>query len=618
MPTPEIYFGDFKGDRRWERVRDIPDQRMRDAVLNMVVYQGDTEFASNEQQRFLVNNAPSEYDLASLVRIMVEETRHGYQMCHLMVEHFGSEGKIEAQKMLERRAFGKKNRLLNAFNDDVTHWLDFFAYTNFMDRDGKFQLTMLSHSSFAPLAASMGPMLREESFHMGTGITGLRRIAKAGVIPVDIQQKYYNKWISGSLDLFGTDHSGSAQWAYTWGIKGRVDEDKTAERRQGSTQRTRPPAVLRRGRADGRARERSEPERDEALRAGHALQPQDRRLRRRTLHRRRTQTHRGRMGGIRADRSPDARRRRPYSQRSSRIRTGSHRKEASALSSYRQRAVTDRSRRRSAARSASSTASASSTIGKTATSAFVEMDDPPANTYTHEMMRQLDEAILDARFDQDVEVIVLTGKGEKFFSAGANIGMLNAVTPEFKYMFCLHANETLARLEQTPKLVIAALNGHCVGGGLEIAMAADIRIARKDAGKIGPAGSLARRAAGHRRHAAPGAPGRQVPRDRADGHRPDRQLRAGDGVGHRQRLYEGTHDEFREQIADYAKQFCTPNKAPMAVGHIKRSVQTGAELPLQDALALERELQSLLFKSEDAKEGIAAYNEKRVAKFKNK
>jgi benzoyl-CoA 2,3-epoxidase subunit B len=229
LPTSEIFFGDFKGDRRWERVREIPDQRMRDAVLNMVVFQGDTEFASNEQQRFLVNNAPTEYDLASLVRIMVEETRHGYQMCHLLVEHFGSEGKIEAQKMLERRAFGKKNRLLNAFNEDVTHWLDFFAYTNFMDRDGKFQLTMLQHSGFAPLAASMGPMLREESFHMGTGITGLRRIAKAGVIPVALQQKYYNKWISGSLDLFGTDHSGSAQWAYTWGIKGRVDEDKTAD-----------------------------------------------------------------------------------------------------------------------------------------------------------------------------------------------------------------------------------------------------------------------------------------------------------------------------------------------------------------------------------------------------
>jgi benzoyl-CoA 2,3-dioxygenase component B len=228
LPTSEIYFGDFKGERRWEKILEIPDQRMRDALLNMIIYQGDTEFASNEQQRFLVNNAPSEYDLASLVRIMVEETRHGYQMCHLLVNHFGHDGKIEAQKMLERRAFGKKNRLLNAFNDDVTHWMDFFAYTNFMDRDGKFQLTMLSHSGFAPLAKSVIAMLREESYHMGTGISGLRRIAQAGVIPVEIQQKYYNKWISGSLDLFGTDHSGSAQWAYTWGIKGRVDEDKVA------------------------------------------------------------------------------------------------------------------------------------------------------------------------------------------------------------------------------------------------------------------------------------------------------------------------------------------------------------------------------------------------------
>src|SRR5579872_7543740 len=229
LPTNEIAFGSFAGDRKWERLLDVPDQRIRDAILNMVIYQGDTEFASNEQQRDLLNNAPSEYDLASLARIMLEETRHGFQMCHVLIKHFGTDGKIEAQKMLERRAFGKRNRLLKAFNEDVKHWLDFFTYTNFMDRDGKFQLTMLSHSSFAPLARSMVPMLREESFHMGTGISGLRRIAQAAVIPVSIQQRYYNKWISGSLDLFGTDHSRSARWAYTWGIKGRVDETKSTE-----------------------------------------------------------------------------------------------------------------------------------------------------------------------------------------------------------------------------------------------------------------------------------------------------------------------------------------------------------------------------------------------------
>src|ERR1700752_481580 len=117
--------------------------------------------------------------------------------------------------------------------------------------------------------------------------------------------------------------------------------------------------------------------------------------------------------------------------------------------------------------------------------AIITLNDPPANTYSYEMMQELDRAILGARMDEAVQVIVITGKGEKFFCAGADIRMLADVTPLFKYYFCLHANETLGRLEQTPKLVIAAINGHCVGGGLEVAMAADIRIARRGARKMG-------------------------------------------------------------------------------------------------------------------------------------
>jgi len=125
--------------------------------------------------------------------------------------------------MLERRAF-ENERLLGAFNVDVDNWMDFFTYTDFVDRDGKFQLQMLKYSAFAPLGRSMSYMLREEAFHMGTGNDGLRRIVQAGIIPAWLIQKYLNKWISCSYDLFGTDHSSSAHWAYVWGIKGRYDE----------------------------------------------------------------------------------------------------------------------------------------------------------------------------------------------------------------------------------------------------------------------------------------------------------------------------------------------------------------------------------------------------------
>ncbi len=130
--------------------------------------------------------------------------------------------------MLERRAFDNK-RLLGAFNVDVDNWMDFFTYTDFVDRDGKFQLQMLKYSAFAPLGRSMSYMLREEAFHMGTGNDGLRRIVEAGVIPAWLIQKYLNKWISSSYDLFGTDHSSSAHWAYVWGVKGRYDEPKNEQ-----------------------------------------------------------------------------------------------------------------------------------------------------------------------------------------------------------------------------------------------------------------------------------------------------------------------------------------------------------------------------------------------------
>ena len=218
-----IEFGDFKGMPKWERRMQIPQQNIRDAIISMVSVQGDTEFASVEQQNHLLATAPTEYDKKSALRIMCEEQRHGWQMAYLLCTYFGEQGVREAAKLLERNA-QDGTRILGSFNAPIDHWLDFFCFTHFIDRDGKYQLKMLSTSSFKPLAASMGPVLKEESFHLGTGANGLRRIVKQGVIPCELLQKYLNKWISTGLDLFGTDDSTSAQWAYVYGVKGRYDE----------------------------------------------------------------------------------------------------------------------------------------------------------------------------------------------------------------------------------------------------------------------------------------------------------------------------------------------------------------------------------------------------------
>jgi len=224
----EIEFGDFEGMPKWDRRMQIPQQNIMDAIITMVSVQGDTEFASVEQQNHLLETAPTEYDKKSALRIMCEEQRHGWQMAYLLCTFFGEQGVREAAKLLERNA-QEGTRILGSFNEPIDHWLDFFMFTHFIDRDGKYQLKMLSTSSFKPLAASMGPMLKEESFHLGTGANGLRRIVKQGVIPCALVQKYVNKWVSTGLDLFGTDDSTSAQWAYVYGIKGRYDEREANE-----------------------------------------------------------------------------------------------------------------------------------------------------------------------------------------------------------------------------------------------------------------------------------------------------------------------------------------------------------------------------------------------------
>lgn len=229
LKSEEVEFGDWKGSRKWETVLQIPTQNARDSLMELIRYQGDTEFASSEQQRRLIESAPTPEDLQSLVRVIREEGRHGWQMAWLLVTHFGADGRREAQKLLERRSIAmsgtrSNRRLLWAFNERMDHWIDFFYYTELVDRDGKFQLEMLSRSGFAPLARSTTYMLGEESYHLRTGHLGLKRVMQAGVIPVDIMQKYLNKWLPTAMDLFGKDNSSTAIWTYVWGLKSRYNE----------------------------------------------------------------------------------------------------------------------------------------------------------------------------------------------------------------------------------------------------------------------------------------------------------------------------------------------------------------------------------------------------------
>ena len=251
--------------------------------------------------------------------------------------------------------------------------------------------------------------------------------------------------------------------------------------------------------------------------------------------------------------------------------------------------------------------------------ALLTLNNPPANTYSFEMMQALDAAILRARFDEEAHVIVITGAGDKFFCAGADIAMLDRVSPSYKYNFCLHANETLLRLEQTAKLVIAALNGHTVGGGLEIALAADLRIAPSASrGKVG----LPEVALG----VLPGTGGTQRLSRIVGKSRAIELMVKGQNLSveeaHKLGLINDLLPEsgaaFLEAALNYARTFCPPGRAAMAVGRIKRAVQTGSEQSLESGLALERELQQQLFQSADAREGIRAYVEKRTAQFQGK
>ncbi|MGO1166183.1 MAG: benzoyl-CoA 2,3-epoxidase subunit BoxB [Janibacter sp.] len=238
-PDREVNFGKHKGEPAWQ---EVPGEYRAD-LMRLIVIQGDTEPASVEQQRILANTAPSIYDMRNLFQVNVEEGRHLWAMVYLLHAYFGREGREEAEQLLKRNSGDYDNpRILGAFNEETTDWLQFFMFTYFTDRDGKYQLGTLKESGFDPLARTCEFMLKEEAHHMFVGTTGVQRTVERtaevmkekggkagfedGVIPFDVIQKYLNFQFSVSMDLFGSEQSTNAGNYYSSGLKGRWQETR--------------------------------------------------------------------------------------------------------------------------------------------------------------------------------------------------------------------------------------------------------------------------------------------------------------------------------------------------------------------------------------------------------
>jgi benzoyl-CoA 2,3-dioxygenase component B len=238
-PNRAIPMGDNFGQPAWQ---EVPGEH-RNALRRLIVTQGDTEPASVEQQRLLAQTAPSLYDMRNLFQVNVEEGRHLWAMVYLLHSYFGSDGREEADELLQRRSGNvDKPRILTTFNEPISDWLSFFMFTTFTDRDGKYQLKSLAESGFDPLSRTCRFMLTEEAHHMFVGQTSVRRVIKRacemmkehntddikkfGGVPLQMIQKYINFWYTSSLDLFGNEISTNAAAYFASGLKGRADEKK--------------------------------------------------------------------------------------------------------------------------------------------------------------------------------------------------------------------------------------------------------------------------------------------------------------------------------------------------------------------------------------------------------
>ncbi len=240
------------------------------------------------------------------------------------------------------------------------------------------------------------------------------------------------------------------------------------------------------------------------------------------------------------------------------------------------------------------------------------LDRPPANSYDYAFLRSLAGAIDDARADEDIHAVVVTSASEKFFSAGADVTAFAAGTTRSRVMTALLAHETFRKMENTPFIFIAAIAGHCLGGGFELALACDLRFASEGSYQIGlPETNLG---------LFPGSGGTQrLPRLVGLSKGMDMILNAttvppakAHELGLVDRLFPDAA-ACREGAIEYAAKIAAGPS--VALGHAKLSITQGFGAPLDLGLALEREAISRVFVSKDANEGIKAFGEKRKADF---
>jgi enoyl-CoA hydratase/carnithine racemase len=244
----------------------------------------------------------------------------------------------------------------------------------------------------------------------------------------------------------------------------------------------------------------------------------------------------------------------------------------------------------------------------------VVLDRPPANSYDKAFMDELDAVIDEAARDDAVKAVLLRSASEKFFSAGADVSVFAKSGLDEQTAFVARANEAMAKFESTPKVVVAAINGHCLGGGLEMALCCDFRVAAEGSYRIGlPEVTLG---------LLPGTGGTQrLPRLIGRQKALDLMLR-GTTLPPQDALAAGIVDEvvpaaeLVDKALERARAYSTG--PTLAIGRIKKATVQGFGMRLDEGLKVERQLLIELFKSEDAKEGVTAFMEKRKPTYKGR